>query len=105
MICLLAGVLALAGCGKPPPPPPVQQGVTIDLPKLKEAFAKASPELQSAAAEVARGVRYGEFPAAMAALEKIANAPGLTEPQKKIVSEVTEQVKQVASKAAAAPAR
>jgi hypothetical protein len=103
---LVAGALAVAGCGKAKqPPPPVQNGVTIDLPKLREAFAPANPELQSLVAEVVRGVRYEEFVAALVALDKLANNPGLTEPQKKIVGEVINQVKQLANKAAPAPPR
>jgi len=102
---LLAGALALAGCGKAKTEAPVQQGVAIDLPKLNEAFANATPELQNSVMAVASGVRYGEHAAALAALDKLAKAPGLTDAQKKIVSEVTEQVKAVASKAPAAPPR
>ena len=101
---LLAGVLALAGCGKEKPKAPVKQGVTVDLPNLKGAFATSSPELQAAVSEVAMGLRYSEYPRAFAGLDKLANTPSLTEPQKKIVGEVTMQVKEVASKAAASPA-
>ena len=102
---LAAGALALGGCGKEPPGPPVQQGVAIDLPKLSEAFATAPAELQSSVSAVASGVRYGEHAAALAALDKLAKAPNLTEAQKKIVTEVTAQVKEVASKSPAAPPR
>jgi hypothetical protein len=105
MMFLLAGVLALAGCGKAKPAAPVMAGVTVDVPKLKEAFATASPELQTSVSEVAMGLRYGDYPRAFAALAKLDSAPGLTEPQKKIVGEVAEQVKQLAGKAAAPPAR
>ena len=102
---LFAGVLALAGCGKPAPPAPVQQGVTVDLPKLQEAFAKASPELQSSVAAVAQGFRYGDYPASITALAKLDSAPGVTEAQKKVVAEVAGQIQQLASKSAAPPAR
>jgi ribosomal protein L10 len=105
MMCLLAGALALVGCGKSEPPAPVQKGVAIDLPKLSEAFANATPETQTLVSAVASGVRYGEYASALAALDKLAKIPDLNEAQKKIVSEVTEQVKQVASKASAAPPR
>ena len=98
---LLAGLLALASCNKPTPPPPTQQGIALDLPKLKEAFASSGPEIQTQVATVLNGVRYEEFATALATLDKLAQTPGLTEPQKKIVTQVTEQVKQVASKAAA----
>jgi hypothetical protein len=105
VMSLLAGALGMAGCGKEKTGPPVQQGVAIDLPKLNEAFAGAPADLQNLVAQVAAGVRYGEHAAALAALDKLTKAPGLTDAQKKIVSEVTEQVKQVASKAPTAPPR
>jgi len=105
MMFLLAGVLALAGCGKEKPAATVMNGVTVDLPKLQEAFATASSELQTSVSEVRMGVRYGVYARALTALEKLANAPGLTEDQKKVVAQVTEQVKQLASKAPAPPAQ
>ena len=43
------------------------------------------------------GVRYGDYNKALAELDKLANNASLTEPQKKIVSEVTEQVKKAAA--------
>jgi hypothetical protein len=73
----------------------------VDLPKLQAAFATASPELQTLVSEVAQGLRYSDYTRALPALEKLANAPGLTEPQKKVVAEVTEGVKALASKAPA----
>ena len=102
MMFLLAGGLALTGCGKKPTPLPVSG---VDLPKLRETFATASADLQNAVSEVAMGVRYGEYPRAFTALDKIVKTPDLTEPQKKIVAEVTEQLKQLAGKAPSAPPR
>lgn len=104
MLVLLAGLLAVAGCGKEEPRTPVMGGVKVDLPKLQEAFTTAAPELQTAVSEVAMGVRYGD-PRAFAALDKIVKAPSLTDAQKKIVAEVTEQIKELASKAPTAPPR
>jgi hypothetical protein len=99
----LAGSL-LVGCGKgKPATAQVVYGVTVDMPKLQAAFATASPELQNCVSEVAMGLRYDDFPRSFAGLAKLESAPGVTEPQKKIVSEVAEQIKQVASKASAAP--
>jgi hypothetical protein len=51
------------------------------------------------------GVRYNDYSRAFTALAKLDSAPDLTEPQKKIVSEVADQVKQLAAKAAAPPAK
>ncbi len=101
MVMLCAGVLALAGCSKKEPAKPTVGGV--DVAKLQEAFATASPELQQAASEVRMGIRYGDYSRAFTALTKLGSAPGLTDDQKKIVGEVTEQVKQMASKAPGAP--
>jgi hypothetical protein len=99
----LAGVLAVAGCGKKQTAPPEQQGTKLDLPKLQEAFSKATPEAQTLVTQVLGGVRYGQHAQALAALDKLANTPGITDAQKAIVTQVTEQVKQVMSKAAGAP--
>jgi hypothetical protein len=98
MMCLLAGGLALTGCSKQAPPTPAPMGVTIDLPRLQQAFANTTPELQAALSEVTMGMRYSDYPRAFTALDKLANAPGITDAQKKIVGEVTEQMKALASK-------
>lgn len=103
VISLLAGTLLLVGCGEPKKKVPVQHGVAIDLPKLNEAFASAAPELQNLVMAASNGVRYGEHASALVALDRLAKAPGLTDEQKKIIGEVTEQVKQAASKAHTAP--
>ena len=105
MVCLLAGVFAIAGCSKEKPATPVMDGVTIDLPKLKEAFATAGPDVQTSVSEVTQGVRYGDYPRAFAALAKLDSAPGVTDAQKKVVGELVEQVKQVAAKNAPAAPR
>ena len=96
---LMVGVLALVGCGKKEAPNVEIEGVTVDLPKLESAFSTASADLQNIVPEVAMGVRYADYPRAFAALAKLDSAPGLTEEQKKVVAEVAEQVKQLATKA------
>ncbi len=107
VIFLLAGVFALDGCGKKAPPPTatVVGGVAIDLPKLREAFATSSPELQNTVLQVSSSVRYGVYPQALASLAALAANPSLTATQKDLVAQVTEQVKQAASKVPAPPAR
>src|SRR5664279_2416465 len=95
MMFLLAGGLvggvALTGCSKQAPPTPAPMGVTIDIPRLQQAFATAGPDLQAALSEVTMGMRYSDFPRAFTALDKLTNTPGITDAQKKIVGEVTEQ--------------
>ena len=97
MIILLAAALAPVGCGKKETPTTAPPAVSVDVPALQNAFNTASPDLQELSAEAVRGIRRLKYPAALAALEKLANAPGLTDAQKKAVADVTAQVTQEAS--------
>jgi hypothetical protein len=105
MAFVLTGVLALAGCGKQQPPAPTREGITVNVPKLREAFATATPEVQATLSEVTMGLRYANYTAALDALGKLGNTPSITEAQKTAVNEVTEQIKQLANKDTRAPAR
>jgi hypothetical protein len=79
--------------------------VKVDLPKLREAFVGASPEAQTSINEIGSAIRYGMYPKALPELAKLAASPNLTEPQKKVVEEVTAQVKQLAAAAPPPPAK
>jgi len=106
LMVLLAGGLAFAGCGKPASTQ--VQGTTIaamDVPKFQQAFPSPTPAQQSSIDKVRMGVRYGTYPDVLAALDKLASDPSLTEPQKKAVSDLIEGVKQTLAKTAAAPAK
>ncbi len=107
MICLLAVALAPVGCGKKDTGTTTQpQAVTIDVPKLRAAFASADPELKAMSEEAIKYVQFGRsYSTGLGVLDKLANAPGATDDQKKVVAEVTAQVKQVMGGGAAAPAR
>jgi hypothetical protein len=99
MVCLLAVALVPVGCSKKDSQQSIApQTVTIDVPKLRAAFATADPALQALSAQVIRNVEFGRsYSAGLADLEKLANSPGLTEDQKKVVDEVTAQVKKIMS--------
>lgn len=104
ILLLSAAFLALAGCGKAEAdkqPTPVFDGVSVDLPKLDAAFASAGADQQGYLERIRHNFRYGLYPRALQELEKLAQAPNLTDAQKKTVAELTEQVKQVMAKAAA----
>ena len=107
MVCLLALALAPVGCSKKDSQQSVvPQIVTIDVPKLRAAFATAAPELQTLSAQAIRDVEFGRsYSAGLTALDKLANAPGLTEDQKKAVDEVTAQVKKIMAAPGATPAQ
>jgi hypothetical protein len=102
---LAAALLAESSCsqGQKAPQPTIINGVKVDLAKFQQAFASASPELQSSVSKVPLSIRYGQYAEAVAQLEKIANSPSLTEQQKKVAAEVLEQLKQVVSQSPAKP--
>jgi len=104
---LIAAALLLAGgCGKSSAPmAPQVNGVTVDLPKLTEAFANSSQELKSTQTQVGFNIRYGKYEEALMALDKLASDPAVTEDQKKVVNIVIEQVKKLAGATPAAPAQ
>jgi len=101
-----AGALCIVGCGKAKaPPPPEYNQVTVNLPKLKETFADAGPEAKQSVSMVQRNLRYGDYEKALMALDELLKDPAITEPQKKVVNEVIDQVKKVMTQAPApAPA-
>lgn len=101
---LLAGVVAFAGCGKPASTQVPGTITAMDIPKFQQAFPSPTPAQQSNIDKVRMGVRYGTYPDALVALDKLASDPSLTEPQKKAVSDLIEGVKQTLAKAATAPA-
>lgn len=104
-----AALLAGSGCKKGSDMPAASQinGVTVDLPKLNEAFANSSQELRSLVTQVGFNIRYTKYEDALMALDKLANDPNVTEDQKKVVNQLIDQVKKLANAApaAAAPAQ
>jgi hypothetical protein len=95
---LVAGVMVFAGCSKSQKEPPASQiqGVTVDLAKLQAAYAtNSAQDIQEQLMQVSFGMRYGDYMKSLVALDKLVNSPNSTEPQKKIVNQVIEQVKQV----------
>ena len=102
---LLAGALALAGCGKSAQSTAQGDTVRMDLAKFTQAFPSPTPEQQSDIAKVNQGVRYRLYPNALAALDKLATDPALTEPQKKAVNDMIQGVKQAMETTPAPPAQ
>jgi hypothetical protein len=102
-----ASLLVVAGCGKSDKTPmaPQLKGVTVDIPKLTEAFANSSQDLRSTATQVGFNIRYGKYEEALMALDKLASDPAVTEDQKKVVNTLIEQAKKLAGATPAAPAQ
>ncbi len=104
LIVLVAGAVALAGCGKSEKQGSTQRqpGVVVTT-EMVQAFPNPTPEVQACIDKLRFASRYGQFDAALAELDKLVNMPNLTEPQKKAVNEVIEQVKTAIKVRQAAP--
>lgn len=103
LIILLAGVLALVGCGKSGKNTAQSVPGAMDLPKFQQAFASGTPDQQTSVTKVNSSVRYGLYPDALAALDKLTSDPALTEPQKQAVNDMIQGIKQAIAKSPAAP--
>ena len=75
------------------------QGVNVDMPKLTALFAKAPPELQSRVTEGISKVRLNKYVEGMMVFDEVLNSPGLNDKQKKLLTQVIGQLKEVAVKA------
>lgn len=92
-LILTAAALALTGCSKPSTPASAIAGPMAKAANLQKAFPAAGPGLKASLDKIASDIRYGEYPAVLAELEKVAVDPSLTDDQKKAVSDTTEEVK------------
>jgi hypothetical protein len=94
--------LCFVGCGKKESDAQMVAmdigGVKVDIPKLQQEFANAPQELQDSVHQAVASVRYGQYERSLQSLDKLVNSPGLTDPQKKLVNNVIEQMKQVIAK-------
>jgi hypothetical protein len=104
-IVLMAGTLALVGCGKSTKETaaPRQPGV-VDLGPLQTAFPDAAGDTKASLDKLRFAARYGQLEAELVELDKLIAVPNLTDPQKKAVNDVIEQVK-VAIQARPAPSQ
>jgi len=104
VVCLLSVTFLAAGfmgCGKKEPPVQEAQdigGVKVDVPKLMQEFVTAPPDVLDSVHQAQASIRYGQYEKSLQSLDKVANAPNLTDSQKKVVNDVIEQMKQVIAK-------
>lgn len=108
---LAVASLGLAGCKKAADKPVDSlqvHGVSVDMPKLQATFSTVSDEqIKKLIFDADQGFRYGDYPKALAAVEELSNNPNVTEDQKKVVTDVLEQLKKLVAVApgASAPAQ
>jgi hypothetical protein len=108
LIIVMAGILALAGCGKSnsTAKTPRQPGI-VDLQDLVKAFPSPSPEVKASLDKLPFAVagRVRQFDVALAELEKLAQTPNLTAPQQAAIADAIDQVKQAIALRASRPAK
>jgi hypothetical protein len=101
---LTACLLSFTGCSKSDAPAPgTGEALTIDATQLRPAFANASPEVKAIVDKVMMSVQASALQDALAGLDKLASTPDLTEPQKKVVASLTDQIKRKLAAAAPKP--
>lgn len=104
-VILMAALFALAGCGKSGNPQPPAAATLMDISKLQQAFPSPTPEVQTSLDKFRLAMRYRQFDIALAELDKLANTAGITDEQKKAVTDKIDQVKQAVSAATAKPSQ
>lgn len=105
--CALALTVMLGACSKSSEaektPPMEIEGVKVDAPRLSMEFAEAPPEVRTPVNNAVLNIRYRKYVDAMMELDKVLKEPSLNDKQKQLITQVIEQLKQVAAKAPATP--
>ena len=81
------------------------EGVKLDTPQLVTEFLNASPELYKKVNDAVTDVRYQGYVEALVALDEVLKGPGLNDKQKKLLTKVIGQLKEVIAKAPPKPNR
>ena len=102
---LVASALAVGGCGKSDSTGDRGLPPALDLPKFLQAFPSPTPGQQSNIDRASQGIRYGLYPQALTALDKLAADPALTEAQKNAVSNLVAGIKHTMAKTPTPPAQ
>ena len=103
----LAFLVLLGACSKSSEadklPPMEFEGVKVDTPRLMAEFVNASPELQRPVNEAVTKMRYRKYLDAMMELDEVLKNPGVNEKQKKLITQVIDQLKEALAKAPPRP--
>jgi hypothetical protein len=104
----VAGLMALPGVGckkeTPAQQAPTFNRVQVDIPKLLQATAAAGQPAHTAVNKLRQDLRYHKYDEALARLDSLKEMPELNDEQKKVIDQITEQVKQAAKAHAASAA-
>ncbi len=91
---LLAAWVSAVGCGKQAPQ---AGGITaevdvLDASKFRPAFESAPAETKGQVNKIMLAIGSSDYVSALSDLESLTNAPGLTEDQKKISADLSQQL-------------
>ena len=90
----MVGMLAFVGCGKSEKPAPVESSVQIiDATNFRPAFESASPQIKAIVNDTMMSIQGIAYQKALADLDKLASLSNLTEAQKKVVADLSDQLK------------
>ena len=102
-VVFVAGSFLLAsGCGKKDDATAVATVQVIDASKLRPSFAAASDENKAMVETVMTSIQSSDYRTALANLEKLTQAQGVTDAQKQVVNDVKDQVEKKQASIAAA---
>ena len=100
LVVIITAMLAVVGCKKSDSNSGAKNVSALGI--IRKAFPNPGPDISPSVEKIAFGMRYGDYNAALAELDKLAANPSLTPDQKKAVADATEAVKK-SQAAAAAP--
>jgi hypothetical protein len=80
-------------------PPMEFEGVKVDTPQLMAEFVSAPPDLLRPVNAAVTNLRYKKYLEAMMGLDQVLKNPGLNDKQKKLITQVIDQLKEVQGKA------
>jgi len=105
----LAFLVLLGACSKSSEadkqPPMEFEGVKVDVPRLMAEFVNAPQQLQKPVNDAVSKVRYRQYLQAMMGLDEVLKSPELNDKQKKLITQVLDQLKEVVAKAPPQPNR
>jgi hypothetical protein len=94
--------IPLMGCKKQEQPP-TSTTHALDASRLRPAFASSSPEALALVNDVMMSIQESNSAKARSDLDQLANMPGVTDAQKTVVKDLSDQLdKKIAADAAAA---
>src|SRR4051812_27692852 len=83
----------LAGCSKGPQGGGATAEVDVlDASKFRPAFEGAPAETQTQVNQIMLSIGSSDYVGALTQIESLTNAPGITEPQKQVVADLSRQL-------------